>query len=64
MARPQALMADLSPEEPVPGTEAIYFLAVPESAYKGLSDAAKARNMTLAQLLSEAVSVFLKNEGR
>jgi hypothetical protein len=37
---------------------------VPELAYKALSDAAAKRNLTLAQLLSEAVSAYLKNEGR
>lgn len=66
MARPTALLADLSPsEEAPPGAAPVYFLAVPEQAYKALSDAAAKKNLTLAQLLSEAVSAYLKNdEGR
>ena len=65
MARPTTLIADLPSEEDAPpGAAPVYFLAVPELAYKALSDAAAKHNMTLAQLLSEAVSAYLKNEGR
>jgi hypothetical protein len=53
---------------PIPTVEAdappqavpVYFLAVPELAYKALSDAAAKRNLSIAQLLSVAVADFLK----
>lgn len=48
-------------EEPLPAQAApVYFLAVPEVSYKALSDAAASRNLSIAQLLSAAVSDYLK----
>ena len=39
----------------------VYFLTIPEMAYKALSDAAAKRNKTVAQLVASAISEYLKN---
>jgi hypothetical protein len=44
-------------------TGPVYFLAIPELAYKALSDAAAKKNMTLAQVVATALSEYLKNNG-
>jgi len=50
--------------EAAPQAAPVYFLAVPELAYKALSDAAAKRNLSIAQMLSAAITDFLKkNEG-
>jgi len=57
MASPVPLQfAEEPPEQAAP----VYFLAVPELSYKALSDAAAKRNLSIAQLLSLAISDFLK----
>jgi len=63
MARPTPVELheeDIAPPQAAP----VYFLAVPELAYKALSDAAAKRNLSIAQMLSAAITDFLKkNEG-
>lgn len=61
--RPRPL-PDPEPEEAVPPEYApAYFLMVPGLTYKAISDAAAKRNMTLAQLVSAALSEYLKHTG-
>lgn len=48
-----------TPEQPEGYTDS-YFLMVPGLTYKQLSDAAAKRNMTITQLVSTALSEFLK----
>ena len=58
MARPVPIP---TPEDDAPPQAApVYFLAVPELAYKALSDAAAKRNLSIAQMLSAAITDFLK----
>lgn len=60
MARPVPI-AEPPTEDPVPkGYEPAYFLVVPALTYKAISDAAAKRNMTLAALVSAALSEYLK----
>ena len=60
MARPSPV---LLPDELASEAKAapLYFLTVPEVAYKALSDAAAKRNLTLAQLVAKAISEYLKS---
>ena len=43
------------------GATPVYFLTVPELAYKALSDAAAKRNKTVTQLVAEAITKYLKD---
>lgn len=61
MARPQPIPMPESEENVATGP--VYFLAIPELAYKALSDAAAKKNMTLAQVVATALSEYLKNNG-
>lgn len=61
MARPHPIPTD-DPEAPASAAP-LYFLTIPEPAYKALSDAAAKKNLTLAQLVAQAISEYLKNEG-
>lgn len=59
MARPTPIpetQEEAPPKEYAPA----YFLMVPGPAYKEISDAAAKRNMTIAQLVSNALSEYLK----
>jgi hypothetical protein len=58
MARPTPIEA--VPEETPPEYAPAYFLMLPGSSFKAISDAAAKRNMTLAQLVSVALSEYLK----
>jgi hypothetical protein len=58
MARPSPI-----PTPEPEGSAPVYFLTIPEMAYKALSDAAAKKNLTLAQLVAKALSEYLKNEG-
>jgi len=49
-----------SEDDAPPQAAPVYFLAVPELAYKALSDAAAKRNLSIAQMLSAAITDFLK----
>lgn len=57
--RPTPIAATDTPERPDSYTDS-YFLVVPGLTYKQLSDAAAQRNMTITQLVSTALSEFLK----
>ncbi len=50
------------PEEaPVPESAVpFYFITMPGSSYKAISDAAAKRNMTVPELVSQAISKFLQ----
>lgn len=62
MARssPVLTQEDLSSEDASKASP-VYFLTIPELAYKALSDAAAKRNQTAAQLVAVAISEYLKN---
>jgi hypothetical protein len=59
MARVTPIPED-APAETPKGYAPAYFIVVPGPTYKELSDAAAKRNMTLAQLVSNAFSEYLK----
>lgn len=59
MARPQPIPEDPTEEAPK-GYAPVYFIGIPGPAYKAISDAAAKRNMTIAQLVSNALSEYLK----
>ena len=62
MARPTPI--EERSEEPAPkGYAPAYFIMLPGSTYKAISDAAAKRNMTLAQLVSNAFTEYLKKTG-
>lgn len=60
MARPTPI--EVPPEAP-PQYAPAYFIMLPGASYKAISDAAAKRNMTLAQLVSVALSEYLKKTG-
>jgi hypothetical protein len=64
VARPVPVPVQDHSEEQVPREYApAYFLMVPGPTYKAISDAAAKRNMTLAQLVSNALTEYLKKTG-
>ena len=64
MARPVPVPVEDRSEEQAPKEYApAYFIMVPGPTYKAISDAAAKRNLTLAQLVSNAFTEYLKKTG-
>jgi hypothetical protein len=64
VARPVPVTVEDHSEERAPSEYApAYFIMIPGVTYKAISDAAAKRNMTLAQLVSNAFTEYLKKTG-
>ena len=64
MARPVSVPVEDPVEEQAPGEYApAYFIMVPGPTYKAISDAAAKRDLTLAQLVSRALTEYLSKTG-
>jgi hypothetical protein len=61
MARPSPVSTQDIGSEDASKASPVYFLTIPELAYKALSDASAKRNKTVAQLVAVAISEYLKN---